>query len=374
MAADDAVRLAVEALYDAADDDTATGGPDLIRKHLPGGHDRHRRGHPPAAPTSETAAIAEAVVAGPHGEPGRLSPAAPPQPVTRDVKENADRGHAVLRLARADHARPLGVRPQGHRPRPQRRRAHATRAACCSSPRTSPPRCTRSARSTTGSGSPRSAGTTSSRTCARAGVRLADLRGYSYDRRDVTGRALANAYAQTLGAIFTEQPKPFEVEICVAEVGAHAGRRRAVPADLRRLGAGRAGLHGDGRPGRGDRRRRCKAGTTADMTPGRRRCGWRSRRWPASAARAAQPRDDRRQPARGGGARPARKRPHVPPHRRRGADRAARRRAKAARGRPRRRRRDVRRRRGGAGRPATPSRPVPAPTSPPRRPARADLE
>src|SRR3712207_2990272 len=31
-----------------------------------------------------------------------------------------------------------------------------------------------------------------------AGVRLADLRGYSYDRRDVTGRALANAYAQTL--------------------------------------------------------------------------------------------------------------------------------------------------------------------------------
>jgi len=53
-----------------------------------------------------------------------------------------------------------------------------------------------------------------------AGVRMADLRGYSYDRRDVTARALANAYAQTLGAIFTEQPKPFEVEICVAEVGA----------------------------------------------------------------------------------------------------------------------------------------------------------
>src|ERR671939_1551011 len=53
-----------------------------------------------------------------------------------------------------------------------------------------------------------------------AGVRMADLRGYSYDRRDVTGRALANTYAQTLGAIFTEQSKPFEVEICVAQVGA----------------------------------------------------------------------------------------------------------------------------------------------------------
>src|SRR5438105_7882274 len=51
-----------------------------------------------------------------------------------------------------------------------------------------------------------------------AGIRLADLRGYSYDRRDVTARALANAYAQTLGTIFTEQQKPYEVELCVAEV------------------------------------------------------------------------------------------------------------------------------------------------------------
>src|ERR1700712_1483161 len=55
-----------------------------------------------------------------------------------------------------------------------------------------------------------------------AGIRLADLRGYSYDRRDVTARALANAYAQTLGSIFTEQQKPYEVELCVAEVGATA--------------------------------------------------------------------------------------------------------------------------------------------------------
>lgn len=52
-----------------------------------------------------------------------------------------------------------------------------------------------------------------------AGVRLADMRGYAYDRRDVSGRSLANAYAQTLGTIFTDQPKPYEVEIVVAEVG-----------------------------------------------------------------------------------------------------------------------------------------------------------
>ncbi len=51
-----------------------------------------------------------------------------------------------------------------------------------------------------------------------AGVRMADLRGYSYDRRDVNARALANAYAQTLGSIFTTEQKPFEVEVCVAEV------------------------------------------------------------------------------------------------------------------------------------------------------------
>jgi len=55
-----------------------------------------------------------------------------------------------------------------------------------------------------------------------AGIRHADLKGYQYDRRDVSARALANAYAATLGSIFTEQLKPFEVEICVAEVGASA--------------------------------------------------------------------------------------------------------------------------------------------------------
>jgi proteasome alpha subunit len=51
------------------------------------------------------------------------------------------------------------------------------------------------------------------------GIRSADGRGYAYDRRDVTGRWLANAYAQMLGPSFIEQQKPFEVELCVAEVG-----------------------------------------------------------------------------------------------------------------------------------------------------------
>lgn len=53
------------------------------------------------------------------------------------------------------------------------------------------------------------------------GVRYADLRGYTYDRGDVTARGLANVYAQTLGTIFSSAgEKPYEVELIVAEVGA----------------------------------------------------------------------------------------------------------------------------------------------------------
>ena len=53
----------------------------------------------------------------------------------------------------------------------------------------------------------------------RAGVRHADLKGYAYAREDVDARSLANAYAQTLGQVFTHEMKPFEVEILVAELG-----------------------------------------------------------------------------------------------------------------------------------------------------------
>ena len=56
-----------------------------------------------------------------------------------------------------------------------------------------------------------------------AGIRYADLRGFSYDRSDVTARGLANAYAQLLGTIFSSGgEKPYEVEIVVAELGTEA--------------------------------------------------------------------------------------------------------------------------------------------------------
>lgn len=51
------------------------------------------------------------------------------------------------------------------------------------------------------------------------GIRYADINGYTYDRGDVTARGLANLYAQSLGMVFTESRKPYEVELVVAEVG-----------------------------------------------------------------------------------------------------------------------------------------------------------
>jgi proteasome alpha subunit len=52
-----------------------------------------------------------------------------------------------------------------------------------------------------------------------AGIRYADLKGYSYARTDVTGKSLANAYSQTLGQIFSHEIKPYEVDIVVVELG-----------------------------------------------------------------------------------------------------------------------------------------------------------
>ena len=56
-----------------------------------------------------------------------------------------------------------------------------------------------------------------------SGVRLADVRGYSYDREDVKAKDIANAYSQVLSTIFTQQMKPYEVEILVGEVAGDHG-------------------------------------------------------------------------------------------------------------------------------------------------------
>ena len=59
-----------------------------------------------------------------------------------------------------------------------------------------------------------------------AGVRHADLKGYSFSREDVDAQGLANAYAQMLGDVFTHEAKPMEVEILVAEVGESSEKDR----------------------------------------------------------------------------------------------------------------------------------------------------
>ena len=61
-----------------------------------------------------------------------------------------------------------------------------------------------------------------------AGVRHADMKGYSYSRGDVTGKALANAYSQALGNIFTQDIKPFEVEVLVVEVAEANGAKNEI--------------------------------------------------------------------------------------------------------------------------------------------------
>jgi proteasome alpha subunit len=58
----------------------------------------------------------------------------------------------------------------------------------------------------------------------RAGIRHADLKGFMYSREDVTARSLANGYSQTLGTMFSQEIKPLEVEILVAQVG-ESGRQ-----------------------------------------------------------------------------------------------------------------------------------------------------
>jgi proteasome alpha subunit len=63
-------------------------------------------------------------------------------------------------------------------------------------------------------------------TLRKAGIRQADLMGYLYSREDVTAMGLATAFAQTLGAIFTRDPKPFEVEVLIAEISEEGDEHR----------------------------------------------------------------------------------------------------------------------------------------------------
>ena len=81
-----------------------------------------------------------------------------------------------------------------------------------------------------------------------AGIRLADLRGFSYGREDVKARDLANAYSQALSTIFTQQMKPYEVEILVGEVDGDESRHGDLPRPVRRVRHRRARVRRHRRP------------------------------------------------------------------------------------------------------------------------------
>lgn len=59
-----------------------------------------------------------------------------------------------------------------------------------------------------------------------AGIRHADLKGYMYGRQDVLAKSLANAFAQTLGNIFTHEVKPYEIELLLCELGEDSSEHR----------------------------------------------------------------------------------------------------------------------------------------------------
>ena len=110
MARDEAVELAIEALYEAADEDSATGGPDLVRGIYP----------LVAAVTADGFAF----VADDRG--GRaVRRADRPTPCRRDASHD----HALLRGARAGDEGPGRVRPEGHRPGPLAGGHHLRRRA-----------------------------------------------------------------------------------------------------------------------------------------------------------------------------------------------------------------------------------------------------
>ncbi len=214
----DCVLATVQALYDAADDDSATGGPDLTRRIFPVVQvitaDGGRR-----MPDDEVAAIADRMIAGPD-DPSRR-PRRRPELTARQrpnperstmsmpfyvspeqlMKDRADfarkgiaRGRSVVVVQYAD-----GVLFVSENPSQALHKIAEIydRIAFAAVGRYN-----------------------EFENLRIAGVRLADMRGYAYDRRDVTGRGLANAYAQTLGTIFSSGgEKPYEVEIFVAEIG-----------------------------------------------------------------------------------------------------------------------------------------------------------
>ena len=350
----DVVLACMQALYDAADDDSATGGPDMARQIYPVvamiTADGFRR-LSDAEAGEYARAVVEERMSEPSGPVASAAPPARPGRVTRAARRPAaipssavtSRGKAAVRMPfyvspeqamkdKADYARKGIARGRSGvviqydggilfvAPNPSSALHKISeiydRIAFAAVGRYN-----------------------EFENLRKAGVRYADITGYQYDRRTSPRAAWPTGTRRCSAQIFTESPKPFEVEIVVAEVG-------EAPADDQIYRITFDGSVDDehgfvAMGGQADQVARCSRSTTP------RGCRWSAALGAAIAGWAApgqrRPGRAQRQPARGGRARPGPGAPHVPPDHRspagepagRGGGRAGRRRGhRGDRGRP----------------------------------------
>ena len=209
MTRDEAVELAVTALYQAADEDAATGGPDPIRGIYPIIATVDVSGYTQVG--EEEIAQRFAAVLDRTRQVGRHKPMTmpfyvAPEQVMKDRAEYAQKGIARGRsLIAAVFANGEGIVMVAENPS---RTLHKIseiydRVAFAG------------------------VGKYNEFDQLRvAGIRHADTKGFAYSREDVDARSLANLYAQHLGQVFTHEMKPLEVEILVAELGSEPSGSR----------------------------------------------------------------------------------------------------------------------------------------------------
>ena len=205
---DEAVDLAIQSLYEAADEDSATGGPDLVRGIYPivAVVDRRRLPQVPEERGGRALRRPDRSARARRRRGVRCMSMpfyVAPEQVMKDRAEYAQKGIA---RGRSLVATDLRRRHRSSWPRTRRARLHKIseiydRIAFAG------------------------VGKYNEYDQLRvAGVRHADTKGFAFSREDVDARSLANLYAQYLGNVFTHEMKPLEVEILVAELG---GEHRA---------------------------------------------------------------------------------------------------------------------------------------------------
>ena len=211
MTRDEALRVALEALIDAADEDVGTGGPDLMRGIFPVGEDHHALGASRTRPRTRSGASARpssttAPTPGNGDYRCRCPTTSVPEQMMKDKAEYArkgiSRGRSIVTLEYRD-----GILLVAENPSTLLHKISEIydRIAFAGVGKYN-----------------------EFENLRIAGIRHADVKGYSYSRGDVTAKALANAYSQALGNIFTQDIKPFEVEVLVAEVGDANGAKNEI--------------------------------------------------------------------------------------------------------------------------------------------------